>query len=178
MPLFALLNATVARRLALLGLATLTGLVACAGLGAAMAVLGRPAPTAYAAPAAQNLPFPGPCGATLQLCINSAAAGDTIVIAAGAYVTNITLNKAVSLTGVSSATVILGGNITGTAGFVSPAAGNYHLTSASSAVDAAANFGVFTDFDGQPRPMGPRFDMGYDEFDLVHRLLLPIIVRN
>ena len=54
-------------------------------------------------------PYPGaaPCNTSLQACIDGATAGDTIVIQAGTYVTSFTLNKAVSLTGVSSATVIL-----------------------------------------------------------------------
>jgi len=53
-----------------------------------------------------SIGFPG-CGLTIQACINSAAPGQTIVIQPSTYITSLTLNKAVSLTGVNSATVIL-----------------------------------------------------------------------
>ena len=67
------------------------------------------APPTWAAPAATEYAFPGsaPCNSTLQACIDGASDGDTIVIAAGTYVTSFTLNKAVNLTGVASNTVIL-----------------------------------------------------------------------
>jgi uncharacterized repeat protein (TIGR01451 family) len=43
----------------------------------------------------------------LQECLDNATPGTTLVIQPGTYVTSLTLSKAVSLTGVSSATVIL-----------------------------------------------------------------------
>lgn len=46
-------------------------------------------------------------GDSIQAAINSANPGDTILIHAGAYTESLTLGKAVSLTGVSSATVMI-----------------------------------------------------------------------
>jgi hypothetical protein len=46
--------------------------------------------------------------------------------------------------------------------FVSPATGDYHLGGGSPARDAA-NTGPATDFEGDPRPRGLRFDIGADE---------------
>jgi predicted outer membrane repeat protein len=57
-------------------------------------------------PAPAALSYPG-CGATLQDCINSAAPGDTINIAAGIYITSVTLNKAVSLVGAGMGATVL-----------------------------------------------------------------------
>lgn len=64
--------------------------------------------TASAAPNAP-LTYPGPgfCSTTLQACINGAAVGDQITIAANTYVTSITLNKAVSLVGANLDTTLL-----------------------------------------------------------------------
>ncbi len=57
---------------------------------------------------------------------------------------------------------------TGTAGFVNPAAHNYHLTSASAAIDRGVALGVTSsvtsDIDGQARPIGVAPDLGADEF--------------
>ena len=47
--------------------------------------------------------------------------------------------------------------------FVDPAAGDYHLTPLSAARDAGANAGVAVDFEGDARPIGGGFDIGYDE---------------
>lgn len=62
------------------------------------------------------------------------------------------------------------GTVTGGAGsfmgdprFVNPAAGDYHLTPLSAARDAGANAGVLVDFEGDARPIGGGFDIGYDE---------------
>lgn len=89
------------RRLLSLALSVAAGLLAAALL---LAALARPA---LAAPAAQTYDFPGACGATLQSCLNAASPGDTIRVLPGIYTASLTLNKAVSLTGVSSATTIL-----------------------------------------------------------------------
>ncbi len=43
-------------------------------------------------------------------------------------------------------------------------AGDHHLTPGSPCIDAGADAGVYTDFDGDERPQGPGFDIGFDEF--------------
>lgn len=57
-----------------------------------------------------------------------------------------------------------GHSITGTAGFVNPAANDYRLGPGSSAINAGVNAGIATDFEGTPRPTGAGFDIGYDEW--------------
>lgn len=52
-------------------------------------------------------------------------------------------------------------------GFVDAANNDFHLLAASPAVDdglGASSFGVFTDFDGEPRPYGDAYDIGAFEF--------------
>jgi len=64
-----------------------------------------------------------------------------------------------------SGTIISGGNsLTGTAAFVNAANGDYHLTSASVAIDAGTNLSVTTDLDGATRPQGSASDIGAYEF--------------
>ncbi len=62
-----------------------------------------------------------------------------------------------------SGTVVSVGGITGTSGFVDPAANDYHLSLGSAAVDAGIDASVYTDVDGQARPQGAGVDIGYDE---------------
>ena len=66
-----------------------------------------------------------------------------------------------------------GHSITGTAGFVNPAVGDYHLGPGSSAISAGMNAGVAADFEGTPRPIGAGFDIGYDEY-IQPRAWLPV----
>ncbi len=47
--------------------------------------------------------------------------------------------------------------------FVDPASDNYHLGADSAAIDVGANAGVTSDFDGDVRPQGFGYDIGYDE---------------
>src|SRR5262249_5793238 len=77
-----------------------------------LAVLGTAVQQAAAAaltePAATTYPsLLAPCNTTLQACINGTAAGITIHIAPGSYITSVTLNKAVSLIGVGSTSTII-----------------------------------------------------------------------
>ncbi|MBK7894040.1 MAG: Ig-like domain-containing protein [Candidatus Promineifilaceae bacterium] len=51
----------------------------------------------------------------------------------------------------------------GDAGFVDAASGNYHLTASSEALNVGADLGISTDWDGDARPGGGGFDLGYDE---------------
>jgi hypothetical protein len=59
--------------------------------------------------------------------------------------------------------IIITNPITGTADFINPA-GNYHLLPTSDAIDAGVDAGLIVDFDGQSRPQGLGFDLGFDEF--------------
>ncbi len=54
-------------------------------------------------------------------------------------------------------------SLTGDPLFMNPAADDYHISPLSPARDSGTNVGVTVDFEGQPRPIGPGFDMGYDE---------------
>ncbi|HQV28961.1 MAG TPA: choice-of-anchor Q domain-containing protein [Thermoflexales bacterium] len=67
-------------------------------------------------------------------------------------------------------------SFTGTTGFAAPAADNYRLSSASSALDAGVDAGVGTDFEGTTRPFGAGFDIGYDEW-VPPRAYLPLLAR-
>jgi hypothetical protein len=53
---------------------------------------------------------------------------------------------------------------TGTASFMNPAARDYHLRRASTAIDKGVSTGLATDIDGQARPTGSAPDLGADEF--------------
>jgi uncharacterized repeat protein (TIGR01451 family) len=56
---------------------------------------------------------------------------------------------------------------TGDPAFVNPAAGDYHITPASAAIDAGVDAEVDHDIDGDPRPLGLGYDLGADETGLV-----------
>ena len=47
--------------------------------------------------------------------------------------------------------------------FVDPANDDYHLALGSAAIDAGPDVGVAADFDGEARPEGAGFDLGFDE---------------
>jgi predicted outer membrane repeat protein len=47
--------------------------------------------------------------------------------------------------------------------FVDPFSDDYHLRFTSPAINAGIDVGVNFDIDGQPRPIGPGFDIGFDE---------------
>jgi parallel beta-helix repeat protein len=57
------------------------------------------------------------------------------------------------------------------------AADGYHLTLTSAAVDRGVNAGVTSDVDGDPRPLGGKYDLGADEFP-VKRIYLPLVLRG
>ena len=62
--------------------------------------------------------------------------------------------------------------------FVNSGAGDYHLTGASPAIDHGANAGITVDYDGDPRPLGSGYDIGFDErlaVALNHHLYLPLV---
>jgi hypothetical protein len=77
-------------------------------------------------------------------------------------------------------------NLTGSVaatGFVNPAAGNYHLTASSPAVDAGRASGIFPafDYDGTSRPQGSKTDLGAYEFvspeSELDKVYLPLLVK-
>jgi predicted outer membrane repeat protein len=85
---------------------------------------------------------------------------------------NLFFNVPVTTTG----GVVSGGNSqSGDPVFANPALDDYHLGAGSAAMDAGANAGVTTDFEGDARPLGGGFDIGYDE--AFFRIYLPLIRR-
>ncbi|MFZ6027681.1 MAG: right-handed parallel beta-helix repeat-containing protein [Chloroflexota bacterium] len=67
-----------------------------------------------------------------------------------------------------SGTILTGTvNVWGDPAFLNPAAGNFHLTAGSAAIDAGVDAASDTDIDGDPRPLpaGAAPDLGADEFD-------------
>jgi hypothetical protein len=73
-------------------------------------------------------------------------------------------------------TVISTTNVTGNPLFVNPNAGNYHLGSASQAIDMGVNAGITVDIDGESRPAGNGYDIGADEF--WWKIYLPLVLRQ
>jgi hypothetical protein len=61
--------------------------------------------------------------------------------------------------------------------FANAAADDYHLALNSPAIDAGINAGVLNDFEGDVRPQGIGFDIGFDEVK-VHRIYLPLMLKN
>ena len=62
--------------------------------------------------------------------------------------------------------------------FVSPAADDYHLSLGSPAIDRGSDVLVNIDFDGDPRPIGAGFDIGFDERNgAAFKVYLPLVVR-
>ena len=73
--------------------------------------------------------------------------------------------------------VVSGGHsFNGAARPANPVFGNYRLLPGSAAIDAGVNDGVTIDFDGQARPHGRGYDIGYDEAYL-DELYLPLLKR-
>jgi uncharacterized repeat protein (TIGR01451 family) len=54
-------------------------------------------------------------------------------------------------------------NVYGDPAFAAPSSWDYHLTASSLAIDAGVDTDVTTDFEGDTRPQGDGFDIGYDE---------------
>lgn len=62
--------------------------------------------------------------------------------------------------------------------FINPATDNYHLGPLSAAIDQGVDAGVYVDFDGDTRPIGAGFDIGFDERNAAaFKLYLPLIMR-
>lgn len=83
----------------------------------------------------------------------------------------------------SQGSVIHGGNslIGQNPLFVNPTAGDYHLTVASPAIDHGTNVGIQVDYDGDTRPLGFGYDIGFDErlgVTLNNKVYLPLVLKN
>ena len=62
--------------------------------------------------------------------------------------------------------------------FVDPTQDDYHLASDSAAIDHGVDAGVYTDLDGNPRPIGSGFDIGAYEYQgVLYRVFLPVLRR-
>lgn len=68
------------------------------------------------------------------------------------------------LTVISGTVTTQGTALRGSAGYVNPGAGDYHLTAASSAVDKGNGLPPLVDLDGTSRPQGATTDIGAFEF--------------
>jgi hypothetical protein len=62
--------------------------------------------------------------------------------------------------------------------FVDPTSWDYHLTSASAAIDEGVGAGVTVDMDGQSRPYGLGYDIGADEYVQWWQIYLPLVLRG
>lgn len=81
----------------------------------------------------------------------------------GTVVENYNLYSGITTT-FNGASISAGGNsLTNTAGFVNPAAGDYHLAPNSCAINTGTNVGINRDFEGEVRPQSGAFDIGFDE---------------
>ena len=69
-------------------------------------------------------------------------------------------------------------NVSGDPRFIDPANDNYHVAAGSAAVDAGTNAGITVDFEGELRPFGSGFDIGFDEFFVwPYTHYLPLVMR-
>ncbi|MHC4742795.1 MAG: choice-of-anchor Q domain-containing protein, partial [Planctomycetota bacterium] len=77
---------------------------------------------------------------------------------------------------------VIQGNIGAYPNFADPAGGDYHLSEGSPCIDAGDPDYVpdpnMTDFEGEPRLMGSRVDIGIDEFTYEHRTLIGLEVSG
>ncbi len=86
---------------------------------------------------------------------------------------NLFFNTATNAIGVASG----GHSLIGDPKFVDPLTGEYRLQFGSAAIDHGTNAGVYTDLDGQPRPVGAGFDIGAYEYQSIKVLYLPLIYK-
>ena len=86
---------------------------------------------------------------------------------------NLFFGNITNTTGVTSG----GHSLIGDPRFVDPLNDNYHLRFGSPAIDHGIDADVYTDLDGDPRPIGSGFDIGAYEFQLIKRVYLPVILK-
>jgi predicted outer membrane repeat protein len=81
-------------------------------------------------------------------------------------------------TPISGAVTSGGSTFGGNPLFVSPLSDDYHVQAGSPAIDVATDVLVAVDYDGDTRPIGAAFDIGFDEYNAAaFSLYLPLIVR-
>ncbi len=75
--------------------------------------------------------------------------------------------------------LVSGGSHTvlGSPRFANAPGDDYHLQAGSAALNTGVGVGVYTDYDGDARPLSTGFDIGYDEAVALFQVLLPIIAR-
>lgn len=80
--------------------------------------------------------------------------------------------------GSNTSGTIAGGahTVSGDPKFVNAGSDDYHLRAGSAAIDAGTSASVSIDFDGEVRPQGRGFDIGYDE-TLLQYIYLPLMLR-
>jgi uncharacterized repeat protein (TIGR01451 family) len=71
-------------------------------------------------------------------------------------------------------TINTNNNYTGSAAFLNPAGGDYHLGPTSAAIDKGIDAGIAGDIDGDARPQGAAPDLGADEY----RFPTPLLTIN
>ncbi len=65
--------------------------------------------------------------------------------------------------------------------FVNPGAGDYHLNGNSPAIDHGTDAGIYVDYDGDKRPLGAGYDIGFDErlaAGLTKKIYLPMVTKH
>jgi hypothetical protein len=103
-------------------------------------------------------------------------AGTVITAVATLWGEGVWANEELYVEALSGGTVITVTDVWGDPAFVDPAAGDYHISPASAAVDAGVYCGVDTDIDSQARPRDGKYDIGADELD--YFVYLPLVLRN
>ncbi|CAG1006663.1 hypothetical protein ANAEL_03444 [Anaerolineales bacterium] len=86
---------------------------------------------------------------------------------------NLFFNSLTNTIGVTSG----GHSLIGDPQFVDPLHGDYHLRLGSAAIDHGTDAGVYTDLDGNPRPIGPGFDIGAYEYATTFYTYLPLVFK-
>jgi predicted outer membrane repeat protein len=58
-------------------------------------------------------------------------------------------------------------NMSGAPDFIAPTLDDFHIGAGSAAIDAGADAGIVTDYDGETRPQDAGFDIGFDEVSYI-----------